>query len=84
MAAKRQGGWGEMVWEFGINTCKPLYIRWVNNEVLLYSTGNYIQYPVINNNRKEHKKIVYMYNGITAAHLKLNSIVNQLYIKIEG
>ena len=25
----------------------------INNKVLLYSTGNYIQYPVINHNGKE-------------------------------
>ena len=24
-----------------------LYIEWINNKVLLYSTGNYIQYAVI-------------------------------------
>ena len=29
---------------------------WINNKVLLYSTGNYIQYPVINYNGKEHEK----------------------------
>ena len=28
----------------------------VNNKVLLYSTGSYIQYPVINNNGKEWEK----------------------------
>ena len=33
-----------------------LYIEWINNKVLLYSTGNYIQYPVINHNGKEHDK----------------------------
>ena len=27
------------------------YIGWINNKVLLYSTGNYVQYPVINLNR---------------------------------
>ena len=27
-----------------------------NDKVLLYSTGNYIQYPVINHNGKEHIK----------------------------
>ena len=27
-----------------------------NNEVLLYGTGNYIQYPVINQNGKEYEK----------------------------
>ena len=28
----------------------------INNKVLLYSTGNYIQYPVINHNGKEYEK----------------------------
>ena len=36
------GDGGGMDWEFGINRCKLLYIEWINNEVLLYSTGNYI------------------------------------------
>ena len=52
-----------MDWEFGISRCKLLYIGWINNKVLLYSTGNYIQYPVINHNGKEHKKeCIYMCN----------------------
>ena len=34
--------------EFGISGCKIFYIEWVNNKVLLYSTGNNICYPVIN------------------------------------
>ena len=33
----------------------PIY-RMVNNRVLLYSTGNYIQYPVMNHNGKEYEK----------------------------
>ena len=39
----------------------------MNNKVLLYSTGNYIQYPVINHNGNEYKKecIYNMYNQIT-------------------
>ena len=36
-------------------------IEWINNKVLLNSTGNYIQYPVINHNGKEYKKNIYMY-----------------------
>ena len=32
------------------------YIEWINNKVLLYSTGNYIQYPVINHSGKEYEK----------------------------
>ena len=30
-------------WEFGVNRCKLLYLEWISNEALLYSTGNYIQ-----------------------------------------
>ena len=43
-------------WEFGISRCKLLYIDWINNKVLLYSTGNYSQYSVINHNGKEYEK----------------------------
>ena len=31
------GGWG----------CKLLRLEWINSKVLMYTTGNYIQYPVI-------------------------------------
>ena len=39
--------------EFGTSRCKLLYIEWIHNKVLLCSTGNYIQYLVINHNGKE-------------------------------
>ena len=44
-----QGGGGEsgMDWEFEISRCKLLHLEWISNEVLLYSTGNYIQSLVI-------------------------------------
>ena len=42
--------------EFGVSSCKILHVEWINNKVLLYSIGNYIQYPVINHNGKEYKK----------------------------
>ena len=43
--------------------CKLVHTEWINNKVLLYSTGNYIQYPVINHNGKEYEKeCIYMYN----------------------
>ena len=32
------GGGGGKEWEFGISRCKLLYIGWINNKVLLYST----------------------------------------------
>ena len=41
--------------ECGISKRILLYIEWIN-KVLLYSTGNYIQYPVINHNGKEYEK----------------------------
>lgn len=50
-----QGAGGGMDWEFKIGRCKLLlYIEWINNGVLQYSIGNYIQHPVINHNRKEY------------------------------
>ncbi len=45
-----------MDWEFGISRCKLLYIGWVNNKDLLYSTGNATQYSVITYMGKESKK----------------------------
>ena len=47
--AKGEEGWGRIE----ISRCKLLYIGWINNKVLLYSTGNYVQYTLINHNWKE-------------------------------
>ena len=58
---KGRGGGGGMECEFGISRCKLVYIEWIKNKVLLYSTGNYIQYPVINHNGKEYKKRMYIF-----------------------
>ena len=54
--AKKGGAWvreGCGVW---ISRCKQLliYTEYTNNEVLLYSTGNYMQYTMINHNGKEY------------------------------
>ena len=41
----RDKGWGEgIVREFGIDMYTPLYLKWINNKDLLYSTGNSVQY----------------------------------------
>ena len=45
---------GRMDWESGISRCRLFYMEWINNKALLYSTGNYIQYLIINHNRKEY------------------------------
>ena len=34
---------GRMDREFRGGKCKVLYLEWINNGVLLYSTGNYVQ-----------------------------------------
>ena len=60
VASGEVGVGGGKDWEFGISRCKLLYIGCVNNKVLLYNTGNYIQYPVINDNGKEYEE-EYMY-----------------------
>ena len=44
-----------MDWEFGVVICKLLHLEWIN-KVLMYITDNYIQYPMINHNRKEYLK----------------------------
>ena len=45
---------GLAVW---VSRGKLLYIRWINNKVLLYHTGNYIQYPATNHNGKAQERI---------------------------
>lgn len=47
------GGWERGGWEFGVVRCKLLNRGWINNQVLLYSTGNDIQYPGINHTGKD-------------------------------
>ena len=47
-----------MEWEFGVSRCKLGSIEWLN-KVLLSSTGNYIQYPVIKHSRKYMKKNIH-------------------------
>ena len=54
-----------MEWEIGVSRCKLLYMEWINNKILLYSTENYIQHPMINHNGKEYLKKEYIYIYIT-------------------
>ena len=42
--ARGGGDGGGMDWELRVNRCKLLYIEWINNKDLLYSTGNCTQY----------------------------------------
>ena len=42
---KGGGGWERsgIYRELGVNRCKLLPLEWISHEILLYSTGNYIQ-----------------------------------------
>ena len=42
VVVKGEGKGSGMDWEFGFNRCKLLHLKWISNEVLLYSTENYI------------------------------------------
>ena len=56
MVTKGERGEGGINKEFGINRYTLQYIQQISNKVLLYSTGDYIQYLVINYNVKESEK----------------------------
>ena len=46
--------------EFGVRRCKLLHLGRIRSKVLLYSTGIYTQYLVINIMEKNMKKKVYI------------------------
>ena len=60
VVAKRQG-WQKR-WSERLGSAHVSYDIQINNEVPRYDTGNYIQYPMINHNEKEHfLKRMHMY-----------------------
>ena len=85
VVARVEEGWSE---KLGTSRCKLLYTEGVNDKVLLYSTENCIQCPMINHNRKEYLKrnvyiYIYIYICITESLYCIAeiNIVNQLYLK---
>ena len=48
MVAKEERARGGMEWEAGVSRCKLLCTEWIKNEILLYSTENCFQHPMIN------------------------------------
>ena len=40
--------------EFGIGRCKLFHLEWISNEILLYSTGNYVQSLVTDKYEKKN------------------------------
>ena len=56
---QRGGSW--MDWELGVNRCKLLHLEWISNEILLYSTGNYILPLGWNMLENNVRKRIYIY-----------------------
>ena len=57
---QRGGGGIGMDWEFEVNRCKLLPLEWVSNEILLQSTGNYIQSLMIEYDNVRKRMYTYM------------------------
>ena len=76
VVAKGEGVGGGKKWEVGVSRCKLLYIKWIN-KVLLYSTENYIQYPMINHDGIFKKNL---YVCITESLCCIAKINTTLYI----
>ena len=58
---KKKGGRGRMDWESEKSRCKLVYTEWIDNKVLLHSTGTYVHHPVITYNGREYENVC-MYN----------------------
>ena len=47
VVTKEDGNSRGMDWEFGLSWCELLYMEQINSMVLMFSSGIYIQHPVI-------------------------------------
>ena len=79
------GGWGRVELKVGVSRCKLLETGWINNKILLHSTGNYIQYPMTNHNVKKYIKYnVYMcINKSLFCAAKINTTLYISYTSIK-
>ena len=77
-------GGGGKDWGFGISGYKRVYIGWINNKVLLHSTGNYIQDPVINHHRRKWKRtyICIIESLCCAAEINTTLSINYTLVKL--
>ena len=73
MVAKGEEGGRGVDWESGVGK------HYVYSKILMYGRQNYIQYPVINHNGREHKiECIYVHNGVTLLYSsdRQNIIIN--------
>ena len=58
-----RGRWGQrgMEWDLGVSRCKLLYTGQVNNTVLPYSTGNFLNIPCDKPQWKRILRRLYIY-----------------------
>lgn len=75
----REGERGERDWEFGISRCKLLYIEWINNNVLLYSTGNHIQYCINISIKLKWKQFFLLYFNLESIYFVSLQSVGRLH-----
>ena len=61
VVAKGKGKGSGMDGEFGADRYKLLHLEWIRREVLLYSTGNYIQSLGIDHDGENMRKRMYIY-----------------------
>ena len=77
--------WDHMVFVFLflhlVGSWKPLHLEWISNELLLYSTGNYIQILGQTMMEDNMRKIyIHMYDWVTMLYSRnWHNTVNQLY-----
>jgi len=64
VVAKGEGGRSRSNCKFGVSRCKRLHLEQISNEILLYSTRNYIQALEIDHDGRQYeekKKKIYIY-----------------------
>ena len=57
-----------MDWEFGVNRCKQLPLEWISNEILLYSTKNYIKSLTMEHDHVRKRMYICMCDWVTVLY----------------
>ena len=78
VVAKGEGGGRGMNREFRVGRCKLLHLEWINNEFLLYSIVNYVQFlGMERDGRQYEKKNVYTHTHTHMAHYAVQQRLTQ-------